>query len=77
MTRLTPEELREWRETIGLSQRAAAERVGVDPRSWQKWELGERGVPRWLTRLRYVDPLLRELPEGRAPPGLPYREPPP
>ena len=71
MRRLTPEELREWREALGLSQGRAAERVGANPRSWQKWELGERAVPKWLTRLRYVDPKLRDLSRRRKMPTLP------
>jgi len=45
----TPEEVRHWRETAGLTQREAAALAGVDLRTWQRWEYGERRVPQWLT----------------------------
>ena len=43
-----PVALRSWREDHGLSQADAAEIAGVDLRSWQRWESGERAVPQWL-----------------------------
>jgi len=45
----TPEEIRNWRESAGLTQQQAADIAGVDLRSWQRWEYGERRVPQWLT----------------------------
>jgi len=44
----TPEEIRDWREARDLTQAEAADIAGVDLRSWQRWEYGERRVPQWL-----------------------------
>jgi transcriptional regulator with XRE-family HTH domain len=44
----TPDQLRVWRTQYGLSQARAAELAGVDPRSWKRWEAGDRAVPHWL-----------------------------
>lgn len=38
-----------WREAHGLSQADAAEIAGVELRTWQRWEYGEREVPQWLS----------------------------
>lgn len=43
-----PLDLVAWRHREGLSQADAAEIAGVDLRSWQRWEYGERAVPQWL-----------------------------
>lgn len=44
----TPDELRNWRESEGLTQTRAAQLAGVDLRAWQRWESGDRAVPQWL-----------------------------
>jgi DNA-binding transcriptional regulator YiaG len=42
---MTPEELRAIRAAIEISQREMAELLGVDLRTYQRWEGGERGIP--------------------------------
>lgn len=37
--------LRQWRESEGLSQKAAAEKCGVNQRTWESWE-GRGNIPR-------------------------------
>lgn len=32
--------LKQWRESEGLSMRAAAEKCGISPRTWEGWECG-------------------------------------
>ena len=41
-TTWTPSQLRELRETLGLTQREAAEKIGVSRRTWEGWEIGAR-----------------------------------
>jgi len=48
MTTPAPTDLATWRKREGLSQARAATLAGVDLRSWQRWEYGEREVPQWL-----------------------------
>lgn len=38
----TPEEIRDARGALGLSQRAAAELIHATERAWQEWEAGNR-----------------------------------
>jgi len=38
----SPAEVREVRETLGLSQTAAAQIVHTTCRTWQQWEAGDR-----------------------------------
>jgi len=46
---LTKEELKEWRLNRGLTQSAAAEKIGgCGYHRWQRWELGTTPVPCWL-----------------------------
>jgi DNA-binding transcriptional regulator YiaG len=42
---MPPEELRAIRTEMGDTQAQAAERYGVDLRSYKRWELGERSIP--------------------------------
>jgi len=42
---MTSEELHALRKSIGLTQEQAAEKFGVDIRSYRRWENGERGIP--------------------------------
>lgn len=44
----TPQALRKWRESHGLTQAKAAEIAGVRTFTWQRWEYGERRIPQWL-----------------------------
>jgi transcriptional regulator with XRE-family HTH domain len=37
---MTPDDLKQWRASLGMSQRAAAEALGVTPPTYQSWELG-------------------------------------
>lgn len=46
---MTPAELRTARERLGLSQLEVAQALGVDLRSYGRWERGERGVPPLLS----------------------------
>lgn len=38
--RLTPDQLKERRHALGMSQKAAAKALGVAPRTYQNWEMG-------------------------------------
>jgi DNA-binding XRE family transcriptional regulator len=49
--RPVPHDLRRWRTRHGLTQADAAEVVGVHERSWRKWELEERAIPKMLALL--------------------------
>lgn len=48
---MTRRQLREWRESRGLSQSVAAEWYGVTLRQWQRWESGETPIPPQLPRI--------------------------
>ena len=50
----TPEQLKAWRKTEGLSQTKAAEVAGVKLRAWARWEHGDREVPQWLDDVLFV-----------------------
>lgn len=47
---MKPEEVRAWRESFGLSQQAAADRLPTTLRTWQRWEAGEFEPPAFLYR---------------------------
>ena len=38
-------ELKAWRNKLGLSLAQAARQVEVTPRTWARWESGERRIP--------------------------------
>lgn len=42
---MTPADLKAWREHLGLSQKAAAEALGLSPRAILYYEQGERSIP--------------------------------
>ena len=46
---MTADELRTARERLGLSQKEVAQALGVDLRSYRRWELEERAVPPLLS----------------------------
>jgi DNA-binding transcriptional regulator YiaG len=48
---VTPSDLRATRESLGLTQGSAARLIGVDGRTWRRWENGERGIPEPVARL--------------------------
>jgi len=50
MSRPAPAEIRASRRAAGLTQAEAAALVMVSPRTWPKWEQGERQMPAstWL-----------------------------
>lgn len=60
---MTPDELRDWRARMGLTQEEAATRLGVTLRAWQHWEGAERTPPPYL--MRALRDLERELAEER------------
>ena len=45
---MTPEELREWRTSRGLTQKQLAELLGVKQSSVSRWEDGKRKIPPFL-----------------------------
>jgi len=52
---MTPDQYREAIERLGLSQVAAARRLGVDARTSRRWANGERDIPAPAERfLRYL-----------------------
>ena len=56
---MTPEKIKKTREAHGLTQARCAELACVNLRTWQKWEYGERKMPRnaWELFLRKVKAL--------------------
>ena len=48
---MTPTELRSHRERLALTQGAAARLIGVDGRTWRRWENAEREIPEPVARL--------------------------
>ena len=48
---MTPRDVFTWRAKRGLSQQEAAGVAQVHLRTWQRWEYGERKVPRWLPEI--------------------------
>jgi DNA-binding transcriptional regulator YiaG len=55
---MTGDQLRRLRFRWDLSQAAAAALIGVDGRTWRRWELGERNIPEPVARLvRLIDRL--------------------
>ena len=56
------EALKTYRETNGLTQEQAAEKVGVNSISWSRWETGQRKIDR------------KKLPVVSEATGIPRRE---
>jgi DNA-binding transcriptional regulator YiaG len=48
---MTPSELKSLRKRLGLSLAQAASQVAVHPRSWARWEAGERRIPEGSMKL--------------------------
>ena len=55
---MTPDDLRAWRAELGLSQVRMAQRIRVPRSTWISWEQGRRPMPRWLGRMRELDPAM-------------------
>jgi DNA-binding transcriptional regulator YiaG len=45
---MPPASLKAWRRSLGLSQEAAAEKLGCGRRSLQLWEAGTNAIPRYI-----------------------------
>ena len=58
-TNLTGEEIRQLRNELGLKQRECAEIIGVDLRTWQKYESGTHNC-----KQIYIDVIKREATHG-------------
>mgnify|MGYP000113598789 CR=1 FL=1 len=58
---MTPAELIKWREDKGLTQSAAAKKIGMTARQWQKLEAGDHPIRRIhsLALLALSTPALR------------------
>jgi len=48
---MTPIEIKQARQSAGLTQTQAGELVGVALRTWQHWEAGDRKMPESASRL--------------------------
>jgi transcriptional regulator with XRE-family HTH domain len=48
------EELKKLRYELNLSLADAARQVEVTPRTWARWESGERSIPRGAIKLFYM-----------------------
>lgn len=66
MIRITPEELRTTYRLGRLSREAARQLVGVDKRTWQRWEAGKARIPHAAFALLKVV-AKGELPGGAGP----------
>lgn len=47
---MTPDTLRTARLSLDLTQTQVADALGVDLRTYQRWEAGDAPLPRWLER---------------------------
>lgn len=53
-----PEDIKRYRNSLGITQEQCADVAYVDIRTWQRWEAGERKMPRaiWeFFQMRAVD----------------------
>lgn len=48
---MTPAQIRAWRKRLGLSLTDAAEVLGVERRTYMRWESGDRPVSRTVAKL--------------------------
>jgi transcriptional regulator with XRE-family HTH domain len=59
--RPVPSEVRLWRSRHGLTQELAAGIVGVNVRTWRRWENGERTIPKMLALCINEEPFPKEV----------------
>ena len=52
--KMTPKKLKALRYKLGLSLADAARQVEVTPRTWARWESGDRAIPRGAIKLFYI-----------------------
>ncbi len=70
---MTADEYRLALADLGFSQHAFAKLVGANPRTGQKWALGEARIPgcvALLLRLLIARPELKAVVQGMAPPAV-------
>jgi transcriptional regulator with XRE-family HTH domain len=48
---MTPEQIRDARMSLGLTRGRAALLFGVDPRTWRRWETGDREISPSVVKL--------------------------
>lgn len=51
---MKPTDIKKIRLSVGLSVAAAARQVEVNPRTWARWEAGDREMPRGAIKLFYM-----------------------
>lgn len=61
---MTPKQMRAIREKMDLSQAEFAEKIGVNARTWRRWELGERPIPAPVEHLVRMILMLKEKEEA-------------
>lgn len=52
---MTPSDIRSFRDSLGMTQAEAGQLLGVDGRTWRRWEAGDRPM------LGAADRLLRAM----------------
>ena len=51
---MTPNKLKSLRKSLDLSLAEASRQVEVTPRTWARWESGDRSIPRGAIKLFYI-----------------------
>lgn len=64
---MSPDDLKGWRERMGLTQRHASVLIGVGRRTYQAWEGGEVPIPVPVERLAKYIALERAAPADTPP----------
>lgn len=72
---MTPPEIRTTRESLGLTQAQLARLVGVDARTWRRWECAEREMPEPVARLLRLVVLVPGVREWLAQMPQPHQTP--
>ena len=58
---MTPERLKEWRESRNLNFKEAGKACGINPETWSRWERGKAEITPWLGHV------LRSVGDGLPP----------
>ena len=61
---MTPEQLKKWRISHKMTQKQAAEYVGVKTLQWYRWEAGRAAIPQYVAVI--VDLLHQISPDPQA-----------